>query len=156
MRRSRSAGWRLLALLTPTVIAACTVTRQGTLEELAGAAVLPVTVAVESDSAFVRAVDPRTGEVLQGRLSLDPGGRHSRPGVHPEPPLPSGSAGMGAAGAGVPLRGGTVMNLTGELLGDQGTALRCTLHVEQRIRLRGAGTCHDSRKGITNGFRLRF
>lgn len=154
--RSRSLTTRWTFVLSPIVLLGCTVTRQGTLEELSGAITLPVAVSVESDSAWLRAVDPRTGEVLQGRLSLDPSGRHIRPGLHPEPPLPSGSAGMGAAGAGVPLRGGTVMNLTGQLQGDQGTTLRCTVQVEQRIRLRGAGLCHDTREGIPSSFRLRF
>lgn len=147
---------RLSLLLTPLLLAACTVTRQGTLEELNGTVTLPVTASVASDSAWLRAVDPRTGEVLQGRLSLDPGGRHDRPGPHPQPALPSGSGGLGAAGAGVPLRGGTVMNLTGLLHGDRGTTLTCAVQVEQRIRLRGAGLCHATREGASESFRLRF
>lgn len=155
MRRLFHTACRTI-VLTPVVLAACTVTRQGTLEELSSAVTLPVALTVESDSAWVRAVDPRTGEVLQGRLTLDPSGRHNRPGLHPEPPLPSGSAGLGAAGAGMPLRGGTVMNLTGLLEGDQGTMLRCTVQVEQRVRLRGSGLCHDTRERVQRSFRLRF
>lgn len=81
---------------------------------------------------------------------------YNRFGVHPEPPIPSDSADQGAAGAGVPLRGGTVMNLTGLLHGDKGTVLRCTVQIEQRLRLRGAGLCHDTREGVPRSFRLRF
>ncbi len=142
--------------LALTVLNACAITREGTLEEIPSAVSLPMTVSVESDSAWVRAVDPRTGEVLQGRLILDPGGRHHRPALHPQPALPSGSAGLGAAGAGVPLRGGTAMSLIGQLEGDQGTVLRCTVQVEQRLHLRGAGVCLDTREKAARSFRLRF
>jgi|YNPBryunderm2012_1023409.scaffolds.fasta_scaffold16696_1 hypothetical protein len=150
----RAANWVLP--LGAALLAGCTLTREGTLEELPSAVSLPVTVALAADSAWVRALDPRTGEVLQGRLTLDPSGPHSRPTLHPEPALPSGSAGLGAAGAGVPLRGGTAMHLIGRLEGNQGTVLRCTAQVEQGLRLRGAGVCHELREGTTRSFRLRF
>ncbi len=155
MTHLRAAAWWMLPVMA-ILLTACAVTRQGTLEELSGAVALSVAVTVEADSAWLRAVDPRSGEVLQGRLTLDPSGRHNRPGFHPEPPLPSGSAGLGAAGAGVPLRGGTVMNLTGLIQGDHGTMWRCTVQVEQRLRLRGAGLCHDTREGGGSSFRLHF
>lgn len=155
MTHLRAAAWWRLPVMA-VLLTACAVTRQGTLEELSGAVTLPVAVSVEAESAWLRAVDLRSGEVLQGRLALDPSGRHSRASVHPEPPLPSGSAGLGAAGAGVPLRGGTVMNLTGLVHGDRGTVLRCSVHIEQRVRLRGAGLCHDTREGANRSFRLRF
>lgn len=146
----------LPACFISILLSACTVTRQGTLEEVNGTLTLPVTASVASDSAWLRVVDPRTGEVLQGRLSLDPGGRHNVPSPHPQPALPSGSGGLGAAGAGVPLRGGTVLNLTGLLHGDQGMTLACAVQVEQRIRLRGTGLCQERREGASSTFRLRF
>lgn len=148
---------RLLTLgLAAFAPLACTVTRPGTLTDLASGVTLPGTVSVTSDSAWVRAVDPRTGEVLQGRLSLDPARRHSRPPLPPESPLPSGSGGLGAAGAGVPLRGGTLLHLAGELEGDRGTRLHCTIQVEQRLHLRGTGFCYRAEGGVGRGLRLQF
>lgn len=152
-KASRATGCLSFTFL---LVTACAVTRHGTLEEVAGGVTFPVTVTVEADSAWVRAVDPRHGEVVQGRLTLDPKGGRTSPRGAPEPPLPSGSGGLGAAGAGVPLRGRTVMHLVGELHGDRGTSLHCTVQVEQRIHLRGNGFCHPTREGTGSRFFLRF
>lgn len=133
------AAWRsaLAASVLPLLLGGCVVTRAGTLTKIPGGPEIPVTVAVNEDSATVRGVDPQTGEALAGVLRVEhaprpAGGLAPVPGTVPRiniAPTPGGPV---------------VMVFVGRLEGDRGTSLKCRLEVERRLRLRGHGDCRLS------------
>ena len=155
MARSR-AGVVVPALAT--AIAACAVTRQGTLAVPGEDRSIPLTVTLSSSTAEVTAFDPVTGERFNGEFREEATTRRPIDTGSMGPPVGGGPAPIGSDGVvGGSVRD-TTINMTGSLTGDRGTELFCTLQVEKRVLIRGTGTCRhrgalDEEGGI---YRLSF
>ncbi|HVN31140.1 MAG TPA: hypothetical protein VMT45_04075 [Thermoanaerobaculaceae bacterium] len=121
------------------LLAACAITRTGTLTKLPTGPKIPVTVAVTDMDATLTGTDAQTGEEFKGtfhvvetrgdRGMLGPnspmGGGSMTPGLPPEP------------------RTGTkeTIEMAGRLNGSNGTSLQCVIQVERTLTLKGSGTC---------------
>jgi len=132
-----AAGCALTVLL-----AACAVTRQGTLTRISSRVAIPISVVITADSATIRGTNPENGESLEGILHLDREERARAPIGMPEPVAPVGG---GSVSPGVGPRPATgrpaILEMTGRLEGDKGTSLRCALEVKKSLKLQGVGVC---------------
>ncbi len=148
MRRALIAALLLVGL----VLGGCALTRHGVLRSLDGPGAMDVTVTVESDSARIHGTDPATGETFDGRLAREEGTEDvARTGV------PAGGPPAGAEPVpGAAVRS-TTLNLSGVLVGDLGTRLRCSIQVERRVLIRGSGLCRNEGEGAApRRYRLTF
>jgi hypothetical protein len=131
----------VLILAAATGMAACAVTRQGTLSVPGEDRSIPLTISLAGSEGAVTAFDPVTGERFTGTLREDKAVRRPIDSGTMGPPVGGGPAPIGSEG----IAGGTVrdttINMTGALIGDRGTELLCALQVEKRMLIRGAGTC---------------
>jgi hypothetical protein len=141
--------WVVAPALLLWALLGCSVTRPGTLQRMPDGPVVEVKVTVEGEAASVEGVDPQTGERLLGRFHDE-----RAPDTSGAPkvilvPDESGPALQSARD--------TTLRLIGTLEGDQGTRLRCSLEVQRRVLIRGAGSCRpiDS-TGETTLYRLKF
>jgi hypothetical protein len=136
------------------LVAACTVSRSGTLTPLVAGPTIALKVSVTNDEVHLEGVDPATGEQLHGTLARVGGERGS------QEPWDAGSGDAPLPGAGGVTSSNETelkMNVTGILTGDRGTRLRCVAEVERRLYLRGGGSCvaADGNEG-TPSYRLKF
>jgi len=129
--------WQAAVLL----LAGCAVTRSGTLAIPGEDRTIPITVELSGSGAEVTGFDPVTGERFAGAFQEEATTRRPIDSGSMGPPIGGGPAPIGSEGvAGGSMRD-TTINMTGSLTGDRGTELFCTLQVEKRVLIRGAGTC---------------
>ena len=121
------------------LLAACAITRKGTLTKLSAGPEIPVTVSVTETEATLTGTDPQSGEEFEGTFNVvETKGDHGMLG-------PSSPMGGGSMTPGLPpeTRTGTkeTIQMTGRLEGSKGTSLKCVVQVERTLTLKGSGIC---------------
>lgn len=139
------------------LLAACALTRHGTLTRTESGAVIPVSIVVKEDSVTIHGTNPADGESLEGRLHPDREER-LRPSIGlPGPGPPVGGAVSPGVGPRPTTGGPAFLEMAGRLEGDKGTSVRCVLRIEKRLRLRGEGVCRTLEgQEETTVYRIRF
>ena len=137
----------------------CAITRHGTLTRTPGGPTVPITVVLKGETATVRGAHPVTGEQLEGILKPDP--ERQRESAESRQIREAFDPGGAAAPTGAPpvavARGSSTLDLVGTVYGSDGAQLRCSIQVQQRIRIGGDGVCLDPEAGAGAPiFRLRF
>jgi hypothetical protein len=121
------------------LLAACAVTRQGTLTKLPPGPEIPVTVSVTETEATLTGTDPQSGEQFEGTFNVVET-KGDRGMLGPDSPMGGGSMTPGLPP--VP-RTGTkdTIQMAGRLDGSKGTSLKCVVQVERTLTLKGSGIC---------------
>jgi hypothetical protein len=137
------------------LLAACAITRQGTLTKLPTGPEIPVTIAVTETDATLTGTNPETGEEFSGTLYAEET-KGDRGGFGTKQPVGGGSVTPGVA---PPPMTGTreTIVMSGRLEGDKGTSLKCMVQVERTLTLKGSGVCRVVDSDDPNpAYRLRF
>ncbi len=147
--------WSVVAGGCLVLLAACAITRNGTLTKLPTGPQIPVTVAVTETEATVKGTDTQSGERFEGTFhAVEPKGDREMLG----PSSPMGGESMTPGQAPMP-RTGTreTIQMTGRLEGDKGTSLKCAIQIERTLTMKGSGTCLLADTGDLNpAYHLRF
>ena len=131
--------WWTVACGCSALLAACAITRQGTLNRLPTGPRIPITVEVSDTEATVQGTDRQSGEEFEGTLRVvetkgQPGG--------PTPNLPVGGGSMTPGLPPAPRSGGkATIRMVGRLEGSKGTSLKCAIEIERTLTLKGSGVC---------------